>query len=296
MRALRYFFAEAAASLWRARGAAALAIVTIGVGLFVLGFFLLLNTNLQQLVTRWSESAELSVFLHDGATAEQLKRIDELVAGSGLTLQREYVSKEQALARFRRDFPDLAPAAGALGRNPLPASLELRLRPEVREATGGVEGLVTSLSGLAGVADVRYDREWLARLNTVVRGARITGAVLVALLGLAAGMTVANVVRLAAAARRDEIEIMQLVGAPLAYVRGPFVAEGILQGGLGAVLAILALAGTFHVLRLRFGAAAAMALGTSGPAFLSLPVIVVLLLGGMALGCIGGYVVARRVA
>lgn len=296
MRAIQYFFTEAAASLWRARGAAALAIVTIGVGLFVLGFFLLLNANLQQVVTRWSESAELSVFLHDDVTPGQLKGIDELVAGSGLTLQREYVSKEQALASFRTDFPDLAPAASALGRNPLPASFELRLRPEAREATGAVEGLVTGLSGMAGVADVRYDRQWLTRLNAVVRGARIAGAVLVALLGLAAAMTVANVVRLAAAARRDEIEIMQLVGAPFAYVRGPFVAEGVLQGGLGAILAILALAGTYQTLRLRFGDAAAATLGTAGLTFLSLPVIIVLLMGGMALGCIGGYVVARRVA
>lgn len=296
MRAIQYFFTEAAASLWRARGAAALAIVTIGVGLFVLGFFLLLNANLQQVVTRWSESAELSVFLHDDVTPGQLKGIDELVAGSGLTLQREYVSKEQALASFRTDFPDLAPAASALGRNPLPASFELRLRPEAREATGAVEGLVTGLSGMAGVADVRYDRQWLTRLNAVVRGARIAGAVLVALLGLAAAMTVANVVRLAAAARRDEIEIMQLVGAPFAYVRGPFVAEGVLQGGLGAILAILALAGTYQALRLRFGDAAAATLGTTGLTFLSLPVIIVLLMGGMALGCIGGYVVARRVA
>lgn len=294
MRALQYFFREAFASLWRARGAAILAIGTIGVGLFVLGLFLLLNANLQQLVDRWSESAELSVYLEDAATSDQLKAIDELAASSGLTVAREYVSKEQALARFRDDFPDLAPAAAALPRNPLPASFELRLRPDAREVSGAVEGLVSSLSAMGGVADVRYDRQWLARLNAVVRGARIVGGLLAAMLGLAAAMTVANVVRLGAAARRDEIEIMQLVGAPLAYVRGPFVAEGILQGGLGAILAIVALAGVFQVLRSRFGDLIAGALGTPGPTFLSLPVLIVLLMGGMALGYLGGYVVARR--
>ena len=295
MRALQYFFSEGWASLWRARGAALLAIGTIGVGLFVLGLFLLLNANLQQLVDRWSESAELSVFLAEGATPEQLKAIDELVAASGLTVGREYVSKEQALARFRGDFPDLAPGAGALARNPLPASFELRLRPDAREVSGAIDGLVTTLSTMDGVDDVRYDRQWLARLNAVVRGARIVGGVLVAMLGLAAAMTVANVVRLGAAARRDEIEIMQLVGAPLAYVRGPFVAEGILQGGAGAILAIAALAAVFMVLRSRFGELVASALGSSGMTFLSFPVLVVLLTGGMALGYLGGYVVARRV-
>jgi cell division transport system permease protein len=295
MRALQYFFSEALASLWRARGAALLAIATIAVGLFVLGAFLLLNTNLQRVVSRWSESAELSVFVADDASPEQLKAIDEMAGQSGVIAQREYVSKESALARFRADFPDLAASAAALGRNPMPASFELRLRPEARDAPAAVDGLVTALSGMPGVADVRYDREWLGRLNAVVRGARVAGALIVAMLGLAAAMTVANVVRLAAAARRDEIEIMQLVGAPFAYVRGPFVAEGILQGGMGAVIALAALATAFHLIRLRFGDTIAQALGGSGLTFLSVPFVTVLLLGGMALGCLGGYVVARRV-
>ena len=284
MRALQYFFREALGSLWRARGAALLAIATIGVGLFVLGFFLLVNTNVQRVVDRWSESAEVSVFLEDAVTAEQLKSIDELVARSGLTAHREYLSKQQALERFKADFPDLAPAAASTNRSPLPASFELQLRSDVREASGAVNALVTSLSQMAGVADVRYDRQWLERLNAIIRGARIAGAVVVAMLAFAAAMTVANVVRLAATARRDEIEIMQLVGAPFAYVRGPFVAEGILQGGAGAILAIGALAVLFQAGRLRFELT-----------FLSFPVLIVLLLGGMAVGCLGGYVVARRV-
>ena len=285
MHALKYFFSEAAASLWRARGGALLAILTIAVGLFALGLFLLLNANLQQVVSQWSESAELSVYLDDAATAEQLEAIDGVADRSQLTAHRQYLSKAQALARFRSDFPDLAGTAGTLDRNPFPASFELRLKAETSEATAAIDGLVTALSGMPGVTDVRYDREWLARLNAIVRGARIAGALIVAMLALAAAMTVANVVTLAAAARRDEIEIMQLVGAPFAYVRGPFVAEGIIQGGTGAVVALLALGAGFYALRMRYGALT----------FLPVSEMTVLLLGGMALGCVGGYVVARRV-
>jgi len=285
MHALRYFFAEAAASLWRGRGASALAILTIATGIFVLGFFLVANANFQRVVDRWSESAELSVYLHDSVTAEQLARIDEMAAASGLAARREYLSKAQALARFQTDFPDLAATAGTLGDNPFPASFELQLRSDVREATGAVDGLVAALSALAGVSDVRYDRQWLTRLNTVVRGGRLVALGIVAMLVLAAAMTVGNVVRMTAAARRDEIEIMQLVGAPFAYVRGPFVAEGILQGGLGAVLALAALTGSFYLVRARFGPLT----------FLPVPMVAVLLAGGMLLGCVAGYVVARRV-
>jgi len=282
MHALHYFFSEAAASLMRGRVASALAILTIATGIFVLGVFLIANANFQRVVDRWSQSAELSVYLQDGVTPDQLAGIDDLTARSGLAAQREYMSKEQALTRFTTDFPDLAGAASTLENNPFPASFEVQLKADVRESTVAVDGLVSALSNMAGVADVRYDREWLTRLSTLVRTGRIAATGIVALLALAAAMTVGNVVRLTAAARRDEIEIMQLVGAPLAYVRGPFVAEGILQGGLGA---LVALTSAFYFVRTRFEALT----------FLAVPMAAGLLLGGILLGCVGSYVVARRV-
>ena len=294
MHALRYFFSEAFASLWRGRRAAVLSILTIAAGLFVLGLFLLINVNLQRLVARWAESAELSVYLEDGITDEQLRSIDDMIGGSGVTAERRYVSKDQALARFRADFPDLAGAASALESNPLPASFELRLNPAIREATGAVDGLVNAVRAMNGVDDVRYDREWLGRLNVVVRAVRIVGGVVVVLLALAAAMTIGNVVRLAATARRAEIEIMQLVGAPIAYVRGPFVAEGVLQGGIGALLAVGGLGLFYLFVRMRYQEPVAAALG--GPlTFLPGPMAALVIAGGMLLGCVGGYVVARRV-
>ena len=295
MRALRYFVLEAAASLWRGRTAAVLSVLTIAGGLFVLRFFLTLNTNLQRVVGRWTESAELSVYLKDDATAAQLRVIDDLIGQSGLAASREYVSKPQAAARFKQDFPDLAGAADRMENNPFPASFEVRLKPEVREAGAAVDNLATTLGGVQGVADVRYDRRWLGRLNAVVRFLRALGLAIVVLLAIAAALTVANVVRLAASARADEIEIMSLVGAPLAFVRGPFVVEGILQGGAGALLAILMLWALFVVANARYGAMAAQAVGLGAITFLPLSLSVFIVLGGMLLGCLGGLIVARGV-
>lgn len=294
MHALRYFFATAASSLWRGRRAAALAILTIAAGLFVLGLFLVVNVNLQRVVARWGESAEMSVYLNDAATADELKGIDDMVAASGLAAERRYTSKQEAAARFRADFPDLAGAAAALDGNPFPASFEIRLNPRVREVTNAVDGLAAALRSMPGAADVRYDREWLVRLNAVVRGVRMAVAAIVILLALASAMTVANVVRLTATARRAEIEIMQLVGAPFTYVRGPFVVEGILQGGIGALVALGALALAHIFVRMRFAGHMAPALG-GGVTFLSPPLAALLIAGGMFLGCVGGYAVARRV-
>lgn len=295
MRALQYFLSEAGASLWRGRRAAALAVLTIAAGLFVLGLFLAINGNLQRIVGRWTESAELSVYLDEGVTRDQLRTIDELIAGSGLAAERRYISRDEAAARFREDFPDLAEAADRLGSNPFPASFDVRLDARAGSAGAAVDNLAATLEGLAGVADVRYDRRWLARLNAVIRGVRAAGFIVIVVLAVASALTIANVVRLAAAARQAEIEIMTLVGAPIAYVRGPFIVEGILQGGMGAMLALGFLWALFAGVRVRYGQVATEALGVGALNFLPWELSLGLVAGGMLLGCLGGLVVARGV-
>jgi cell division transport system permease protein len=295
MRALKYFLNEAAASLLRNWRSASLAVLTIAAGLFVLGFVLMVNTNLQKVVARWNEAAEMSVYLKDDVTQEQLRAVDEMVAGSGLADERQYVSKTDAIDRFRREFPDLATTADRLDRNPFPASFEVRLGSRGRMADTAVEALAARLAGSPGVADVRYDRRWLNRLNAAIRLFRTLGLVVVALLSLAAALTVANVVRLAAYARRDEIEIMQLVGAPFAFIRGPFVAEGILQGGAGALVAIALLWAVFLLGRGWYSSIAIEGLGGASLTFLPAGLVITLLAGGMLLGCLGALIVARAV-
>jgi cell division transport system permease protein len=295
MRALKYFLNEATESLLRSWRSAALAILTIAAGLFVLGFFLMVNANLQRVVGRWSESAEMSIYLKDEATREQVQALEALIDQTGLAAARRLLSKTDALARFREDFPDLASATDRLDRNPLPASLEVRLGAKARAMSAAVDDLAARLGSEPGVADVRYDRRWLSRLSSVVRFVRTIGLVIVALLAVAAALTVANVVRLAAYARRDEIEIMQLVGAPFAFIRGPFVAEGILQGGVGAIVAILLLWAIFLAGKAWYGQFALEGLGLTTLTFLPVGVLVTLVGGGMALGCLGGLIVARTV-
>jgi cell division transport system permease protein len=112
------------------------------------------------------------------------------------------------------------------------------------------------------------------------------------MLTLAAALTVANVVRLGLYARRDELDIMELVGAPRAYVRGPFVMEGTLQGGLGALVALVALGVVFLALRGHYLVPLASAINLSAVQFLSVELCLILVAGGMVVGCIGGLVAA----
>jgi cell division transport system permease protein len=157
-----------------------------------------------------------------------------------------------------------------------------------------VDLLLAEIRQAPGVADVRYDREWLQRLAAVVGIIRGVGLVLATLLTVAAALTVANVVRLGLYARRDELDIMQLVGAPQAYIRGPFVMEGTLQGGVGALVALLALTAVFFGLKGRYLVPLAAAINLSGVTFLSIELAILLVTGGMAVGCVGGVIAAIR--
>ena len=295
MRALSYFFSEAGESLWRSRRAAVLSMLTIAAGLFVLGFFLMVNANVERVVGRWTDAAELAVYLRDDVQPDQVAVVNDLITKSGLTASVQFYSKDEAKKEFARDFPDLAAAAASLERNPFPASFAVRLNPQAQSSPGAVENMAATLNGVAGVADVRYDRTWIARLSSTIRAIRGVGLLIVLLMALASAMTVANVVRLTAMARRNEIEIMQLVGAPFAYIRGPFIAEGLIQGGMGAVVAVALLLATFAAIRARYGAFLADAVGLTGVAFVPTQILLLLVVGGMALGCLGGFVVARAV-
>jgi cell division transport system permease protein len=291
MGALRYSIEEAIASIWRGRRSGLLSTVTIALAIFVLGGFLLVTSNLQRLGASWSSAAELSVYLTDDGTGTDRAAIQTALASAPVVTASEFVSKDDALKRFKQTFGDLSATIDGAGENPLPASYEVRVRtgPDSRVA---LQPLADRLRQMAGVSDVRYDWQWLDRLMAAIGVIRGVGLFLGTLLAIAAALTVANVVRLALESRKDELDIMQLVGAPQVYIRGPFVMEGVLQGGAGAVLALGGLLGGYGLIRLRYLAPLASTIDLASIRFVPLELCAVLVLGGMLVGCAGGMVAA----
>jgi len=294
MRVLDYAIRQAWASLWRSRGSSAFAIMAIALAMIVLGALLLATWNVQRLLAQWSSAAEFSVYLRDDATSEQRGALETLIDQSGVAAGREYVSKAEALGRFRRNFAELASLTSSFDDNPFPASVEVRVRPDAYR-DGRAEGLVAQLAKAPGVADVRYDRDWLVRVTAGLEAVRSVGFIFGGVMIVAAALTVATVVRLALFQRRDEIEIMQLVGSPYAFIRGPFVVEGLLQGGLGAVVALAALWMGFRAALGWWGGPLATVVDTGSLHFLPLPLVSLLVAGGMGVGAFGGFAAARNV-
>src|SRR5205085_10527876 len=112
-------------SLWRGRTAGVLSTLTIALALFVLGGFLIVTANLGRLGAEWSRAAELSVYLKDDATPADRSGIEAALSAGDIVASHEYVSKTEALVRFKQTFSDLSNTVDTLGDNPLPASIEV---------------------------------------------------------------------------------------------------------------------------------------------------------------------------
>jgi len=293
MRALDYAIREGWASLWRNRSAGAFAVLAIALAMIVLGALLLTTWNVERLLAQWSSNAEFSVYLRDDASSEQRGAIEALIDQSGVVTGREYISKAEALGRFRREFAELASLTTDFDDNPFPASVEVRVHPDTQE-DGRADALVRRVAMLPGVADVRYDREWLARLASGLAAVRGAGFGLAVVMALAAAVTVASVVRLGLNGRRSELEIMQLVGSPIAFIRGPFIAEGVFQGGLGALVALGLLWLGLTVVGVWWGSDLRVFLEGGSLQFLPARLSAALVAGGMVVGGAGGFAASRH--
>jgi cell division transport system permease protein len=291
LRALAYFAEEAVTSLWRSRLINALSVGSIAVSLFVLGAFLTVASNLNDVVARWAEKVQVTFYLEDGLEPRIQESLENRLEEEAAVTRVERVSREQALERFRKLFADLETLPEDLGENPFPASLEVAIHPDYR-SPDSVARFVQRYEGAPGVEEVQYDLLWIQRLSTAVRLVRGVGAFLGGILVLAGIFTISNVIRLTVYARQDELDIMRLVGATRSYVRGPFVVEGMIQGGLGGLLSIGLLFLTFRVAA-RDALAASDLLGRAA-VLLPRELCLAIVTGGMLVGLVGSLLSLGR--
>ena len=269
----------------------ALSVGTIAVSLFVMGSFLLVAGNLARVVERWAEKVQVTVYLRDDVDEATRAALETMLKADASVTAVEHVGRDQALDRFRAMFRDLASLPDELGSNPFPASLEVTLKAD-QQGTEAVRRLAESMQGAEGVEEVHYDLLWVERLTTAVRLVRGVGAFLGGILAAAGVFTISNVIRLTVYARQDELDIMRLVGATRSYVKGPFVVEGLLQGGLGGLVAVTMLWATVRYVERDVVATSTML----PPGTLVLPheLGVALVVGGMGVGVLGSLLSLGR--
>jgi cell division transport system permease protein len=270
---------EAVLSFRRAPLLSVLAVTTIGFALFVLGLFALVALNLKTTLAQVAERVEIVMYLTRGTPVEVATLAIGDIQAFPEVESVTYVTEEQALARARQQLTEFQGVFADLATNPLPASLEIRLKPQFRDSRH-VAATAERLRGFRFAEDVRYGSDWVEKLDRLRRIAGIVGLVVGIAFAAAAVIIIGTTIRMTVLARGREINIMRLVGATDGFIRRPFLLDGAIKGALGGVLAIL----------LNYAAYVAVSRGLFQAEFFTSRQMVVVVILGTGLGLLASAV------
>lgn len=290
---LGFLCGEALRDLVRAGWIALSSVLLIALSLLTLGGFWMFSTNLGGAVARWREQLRIIVYLKAEPPPAAVDALGGRMRAAGDVALVRYVSKAEALQALKRQLGAQAAVADSLPTNPLPASFELTLAGTA-STPAATRALVERLAAMPEVEEVQGGTEWVERLTQFQRLLGLVGLGVGGVLALAAILTVTTATTLVLHARREELDIMRLVGAPEAVIRLPLLLQGIGQGLFGALLALLGLVGAYRLVRPRLEPLVTLTLGLPHTTFLSPAAIGILLVGGVLLGAVGGWLAKGR--
>jgi cell division transport system permease protein len=293
---LYYFVRAAFAGLRGSRTTTVVSIATIAVAVIPLGGLWVVTGNMRALLDQFGNELQLTAFLDAGVRSDAGRSLAAKASSIPGVERVEFVSQEKALERFRARLGGSA-LLDALEANPLPASLAIALAPDARTPER-VAVVSEALHALPGVEEIAGGETWIDGYGRALRLVRSAGLGLGVVLALATLLIVTNTIRLAVYARRDELEILALVGASRTFLRVPFLIEGLLQVAVGGLLGVGLLFAIFHVAVPQLRDALELFLGWSDPSFLSPRNIGILVAGGAGFGFTGAAaaVAATRVS
>lgn len=266
---------------------------TVTVSLCLLAFFAIIVLNVQAMTQHWSREVQVVAYLDDVPAKSRLSAMIKDAKSIPEVLDVVYTTRQQAFKDFRERLGDDAILLDGLEDDFLPASLRLTLHKDARNRAGVVR-IVSQLKLKNGYEDFRYGQDWLDRFDAVLNLLRIAGAVLGGFLLFATLFIVSNTIKLTVYARRDELEVMSLVGGTSMFIKSPFLIEGAMQGGIGGGLAI-----AFSYLLFSFilhGGLATLFLasGVETIVFLPLAYQIMVLAAGILLGLLGSLISLRK--
>jgi cell division transport system permease protein len=249
--------------------------------------------NVEALALTWGRAAAITVYFRDNARIESWsKAITELGRAPGVE-SATLVSPQQALARFRSRGPEAAALVEGVEDDLLPTSVQVTLRQGFTDLTA-VEKIAAQAKRLPDVASVDYGQEEFSRLRSLLGVLRLGGVCAGVLLAVAISFIIANTIRLTVYARREEIAILQLVGAGRWFVRAPFLLEGLVWGLSGGTLGVVLLFGLDRVVGPPLTRSLADVLGGLAVHFFDARVGLLLLAAGVTLGVLGSLAAVGR--
>ena len=237
IRTLEYFIREAFSSLRRNALMSIASVTTVALSLLILGMFLVLVLNLNNMADALESQIQVTVYLQDSMTDRQVRDMGQQISGMPGVTDVKFVNKTEAMQRFKERLGEQQGLLAALGdNNPLPSSYEVKVDRPTR-----VKPVAEAIGKLKGVETVKFGQEVIEQLFNLTHLVRVAGLVLIVFLAMAALFIISNTIRITVFARRKEIGIMKYVGATDWFIRWPFMIEGIVLGFGGALIAVVCL-------------------------------------------------------
>lgn len=284
-----YFIKETYKSIRRNGFMSFASISTVAVSLLVLGMFLLIFLNTNNLAKYLESQVQVSVYMQDDADAGELTSVREQLQKMPGVVKVTPVSKEQALERFKERLGDQEQLLNSLGKdNPFPNSFDVQVDNPER-----IKAITPLIGQLPKVETAKFGQEVVEHLFQLTRILRFGGVVLIIFLAMATLFIISNTIRLTVFARRKEVVIMKYVGATDWFIRWPFLLEGMTLGFFGAILASLLINSIYSALLDRIHATLAF-LPLLPPSPLLGYVTLFLLAAGTGIGALGSYISLRK--
>jgi len=219
---------------------------TIALSILVVSTFILFFENAGRLVDSWNNEIRIMAYLNKDYNADMLPGLKSRIKEMKQTRKIVFISKQDALDQLKKDMGEKSDFLGSLKNNPLPDALEISIKRSVNR-WDEIEAFAQSIKMLSLIEDVEYGKGWLGRFLGLFAVFRITGYTMAGLFCMIALFITANTARLALYSRREEVEIMRLVGATDRFIITPFYLEGLLQGAIGGVVGLLILVVSYGV-------------------------------------------------
>jgi cell division transport system permease protein len=292
---LSYFLGRAVANIQQNLFASLVTTATIALALLIVSLMLLVFVNLEEVAAGWSDRVQVTAYFPEDLAPVELARLKGAIEAISGTAAVRYVSRDEALKRFRDRLKGQESLLEGVSAEVLPASLEISLKRSFRTAEG-TEAYVASLNRISGIGEVQYGEEWLQRFTTFLTFMRLLAAVIGCFLLLAVTFIVSNTIKLTVYSRRDELELLSLVGATRFFIKAPFFLEGFIQGAAGAVIALLLLFGSWLAFFYNAENFLAISPTAAGLTFLPVAHVIAIVAGGAFLGLAGSMAALKRLS
>lgn len=293
MRRFLYLLREAVANVLTNRTTTLVAVATTAFTFACVGVFLLLYVNLKTMASSLEQDIQVMVYLQDDLTEQARQDIEQQLKIDRAIASLTFVSKERALADFQAQFPSESRLLQGLGQNPLPASFVITLAPESR-SSDAMRRWANRTQLIPGVGQVQYNQEWVEALAGIVRYIEVAAIIVGVILSAASVTIIANTIRLALYSRREEIDILGLIGASTTFIRVPYLLEGAALGLCGSALSLVILKSGFELFRHQIHSATRFLGVDALLTFFSFDMCLVLMLVGLFLGCAGSFLSLLR--